>query len=25
LITAEWTTGAIVDVDCGLGLGLTAA
>ena len=25
LITAEWTTGAIVDVDGGLGLGLTAA
>jgi NAD(P)-dependent dehydrogenase (short-subunit alcohol dehydrogenase family) len=25
LITAEWTTGAILDVDGGLGLGLTAA
>jgi len=25
LITAEWTTGAIMDVDGGLGLGLTAA
>jgi NAD(P)-dependent dehydrogenase (short-subunit alcohol dehydrogenase family) len=25
LITAEWTTGAIVDVDGGLGLGLTTA
>jgi NAD(P)-dependent dehydrogenase (short-subunit alcohol dehydrogenase family) len=25
LIAAEWTTGAIVDVDGGLGLGLTAA
>ena len=25
LITAEWTTGALLDVDGGLGLGLTRA